>query len=228
MPARTIHNIPLILRPFFLLFGWIVGVAFFLHQRLYRILCRIEYAGKEHIEQHPGHILCVWHENLPLFFISHPYFRHPNIWMTYPLWFMKPIHIMKKLIGIQELAYGASGIDGKAALQQVLDRLEEGWSTFLSPDGPKGPLKVAKDGVLLMSMKTGSPVIPIQFWVERDRRINSWDRKRYPRLGTKMVVAYGEPVFVTEENWEAARKQISEGMSDPFERPLGDRSLPDL
>lgn len=228
MPKRTVDDIPLLLKPFFLLGSWIVGIGFWLHQYLIRQLCRIEYAGMEHLEQYPGHIFSVWHENIPLFFIVHPYFRHPNIWMTYPLWYMKPIHFLKRMIGIRELAFGGSGIDGKAALRQVVERLQEGWSTFVSPDGPKGPLKVVKDGVLLMSVQSGSPVIPIQFWVERERRINTWDRKRYPRLGSRVVVVYGEPVFVTEDNWEEARRLISIRMNDPLEPVFGNGKMPDL
>ena len=37
-----------------------------------------------------------------------------------------------------------------------------------------------KDGALVMSLKTGTPIIPMSFQVEGNWRINSWDRKRYP------------------------------------------------
>lgn len=98
--------------------------------------------------------------------------------MSYPLWYMKPIHVLNILMGGRELAYGASGIDGKLALNQVIGRLRAGWSTMISPDGPKGSVKKPKKGVLRMSQDAGVPVIPIRFTVGKIHVMNSWDKKR--------------------------------------------------
>jgi len=228
MGKYTVHNIPFWLRPFLQLYGWIGAMGFACLNFIFRSLCRVEYYGKEHIENTPNHIFCLWHENLPLFFLAHTYFHKPNIWLTFPLWFMKPVHVMKKNIGIQELAYGASGHDGKAALQQVLTRLKEGWSTFVAPDGPKGPLKVAKDGVLLMSLKTGTPIIPMSFQVEKEWRLNTWDRKRYPAFFSKYTVVYGQPQYVTAANFEIIKDNIYQGMNDPSELIVGESVPPAL
>ena len=212
MPKRTVNDIPILLRPFYLTISFLIAIAFYLQQNFLRLICRIEYVGKDHIDATPNRIFCIWHENLPLFFMTHNYFRDPNIWLTFPLWYMKPIHYLKKMIGIKELAFGASGHDGKKALEKVLTRLKEGWSTFLTPDGPKGPLKQMKNGVLLMSKETNTPVIPISFHLSKEWRIPSWDRKRYPWPLSKLTVIYGAPVYVNDENIDVARKQISNGM----------------
>jgi len=226
MQKYTVHNIPIWLQPLFQLYGWIGALGFAFLNFLFRTLCRIEYAGKEHIEHTPNHIFCLWHENLPLFFMAHAYFHKPNIWLTFPLWFMKPVHVMKKNIGIRELAYGASGHDGKAALQQVLARLKEGWSTFVAPDGPKGPNKVAKDGVLIMSLKTGVPIIPMRFQLEKEWRLSTWDKKRYPVFFSKLTVIYGEPQYVTADNFETIKESICSAMNDPSESVEGDAVPP--
>ena len=216
------------LQPLFLLVSGFVAVLFLIQDKLLRLLCRVEYAGKENLEHIPNQIFCIWHENLPLFFLAHQRWRKPNIWLTFPLWYMKPIHILKKMIGIKELAYGASGHEGKAALEKVLNRLNQGWSTFLTPDGPFGPLKVVKDGVLLMSLKTGTPVVPVRFYLTREWRIPSWDRKRYPAFFSTLVVEYGQPVVVREGNFEVTRNQIAVAMNDPLVRPKGSKRRPYL
>lgn len=228
MSQYTVNNIPSWLKPLLYVYGWIGAMVYAGSNFLFRSLCRIEYVGKEHIENIPNHIFCLWHENLPLFFLAHAYFHKPNIWLTFPLWYMKPVHVMKKNIGIQELAYGASGLNGKAALQQVLTRLKEGWSTFAAPDGPKGPVKVAKDGVLLMSLKTGTPIIPMSFQLEKAWRFNSWDKKKYPAFFTKFTVIYGQPQYVTAANFEAIKNKISLAMNDPVEEVIGDAVPPAL
>lgn len=214
MAKYTVHNIPILLRPFLFIFGWVLATLFYLLNFSFRKLCKIEYIGKEHVENNPSHIFSFWHENLPLFFIAHAYFRKPNILLTFPLWYMKPVHVLKGMKGIKELAYGASGLDGKKALEQILARLRQGWSTFLNPDGPKGPIHEVKNGVLLMSLKTGRPIIPIGFQVKGNWRLPSWDRKRYPPYFSTFKVIYGEPIWVNQENFEAVKTTISRGMMD--------------
>lgn len=228
MQKYTVHNLPFYLQPFLHLFGWVGGIGLILLNFIFRSLCRIEFVGKEHLVNTPNHIFSLWHENVSLFFIAHPRFKEPNIWLTFPLWYMKPTHVIKKLIGVKELAFGASGHDGKAALQKVLNRLSEGWSTFLTPDGPKGPLKVAKNGVLIMSLKTGTPIIPIRFQLKKAWRLRSWDRKRYPPFFSTLVIIYGTPRIVTKANFEEVRKQISEEMSDAMEYVKGEKGFPKI
>lgn len=226
--SRTVHDIPLLLKPFYLIASAIIASFFLFLNFLFRIFCRFEYIGVENLKQYPNQIISIWHENLPFFFMTHPRWTKPNIWITFPLWYMKPIHMIKKRIGIQELAYGASGHQGKMALEKILSRLEEGWSTFLTPDGPKGPPKVLKDGVLVMSLKTGVPVIPVSFQVTKEWRLNSWDRKRYPRFGATLKIIYNKPIVVNKENFEEAKHVITKAMNDPTAVVKGQLKLPEL
>ena len=158
--------------------------------------------------------------------IVHPRFENPHIWMTYPLWHMKPIHVMKKWVGIDKLSYGASGMDGKRALQEIIDNLSNGYSTFITPDGPKGPLKVVKPGAMVMSLKSNTPIIPVSFHTSRDWRINSWDRKRYtPLFGTTKVV-YGKPIYVNKDDFDDQIKLLATEMHDKDFQSSGDRVPP--
>jgi lysophospholipid acyltransferase (LPLAT)-like uncharacterized protein len=210
--AITVHNIPLIYRPFHNIFSFALAILLITNYKIRRASCTIHYINKEVLEQVPNYILCLWHENLNLFFITHPRFEGNHIAMTYPLWYMKPVHIFKKWIGFKELAYGASGIDGQSALSQVLHRLREGWSTFIAPDGPKGPAKMIKKGVLEMSLHSSTPIIPIRFDVCKERRDNNWDHKRIPHLFSNINVTYGSPIYVTADNYEESKIMIAQCM----------------
>ena len=228
LSKRTISEIPLLLKPFYWFIMVLVGIQMYVQNVLYKSLIRVEYVGKENLEAFPNHIFSVWHENVRLFFIIHQRFRKPNCWITFPLWYFAGVHVLQKIMGVKELAVGTSGISGQEALRKVIARLKEGWSTFITPDGPSGPLKKAKHGVLQMSLQSGTPIIPVAFYLEKEWRINSWDRKRFPALGSTIVVYYGKPVVVTKENYDTARELISIGMNDPIELQKGSRIPPSL
>lgn len=225
---RTVDEVPTLLLPIFWLYAILGGSWFYFQNIIYSTFCRIEYVGKEHVENSTHRILSLWHDNGPLFFMAHRNFREPNCWLTFPLWYMKPAHVLKKMIGVKDLAYGASGHEGKKALEKVLGRLQEGWSTFINPDGPAGPEKKVKNGVLVMSLKTGTPIIPISFQTTKEWHLPSWDRKRYPYFFSKVVVIYGKPIYVTKENFEEMRMLLSKEMSTPEGMLKGERKAPNL
>ena len=228
LSKRTIREVPFLLKPFFWCVMALVGLQMYLQNVIHKSLIRIEYVGKENIETIPNQIFSVWHENVALFFLTHRQFRKPNCWITFPLWYFAGVHVLQKMIGVKELAVGTSGIAGQKALRKVIHRLQEGWSTFITPDGPHGPLKKAKHGVLQMSLQSKTPIIPIGFYVEREWRSNSWDRKRYPSFGVTLIVQYGKPVTVTKENYDEARQLISEGMNDLTQLIVGSSVPPNL
>lgn len=214
--SYTIDSVPVWQKPFLFLFGWIVGLFFYFLNAFFRLVCRIEYVGKEHIDSCSNHIFSLWHENVTLFFIVHPYFHRPNIFITFPLWYMKPVHILKKLVGVKELAYGGSGYGGKAAMAKVINRLNQGWNTFLTPDGPYGPLKEIKKGVLLMSYQSATPIIPITFNLSKEYRIPTWDRKRYPIPFCKITVTYKPPIWVKDKNFDQYGSILKGEMDDLY------------
>ena len=125
---------------------------------------------------------------------------------------MAPTHVMNNFIGVKEMAFGGSGYDGKAALEKVIKRLRQGWSTFITPDGPSGPLKKIKKGVILMSSQGNTPIIPISFHLTKEYRINSWDRKRYPLPFAKITVCYKPPIWVKDEEFDFYQKRLAKQM----------------
>lgn len=84
---------------------------------------------------------------------------------------------------------------------------------MLNPDGPQGPAFVLKKGILHLSLQSGVPVVPVRLFSSAFHELNSWDRKRIPRPFSTIRFVFGDPVHVTEENFEHAH--------DLIERELG-------
>ena len=101
-------------------------------------------------------------------------------------------------MGVNELSYGSSGNKGKDALDRVLTQLKNGYSTMINPDGPHGPIKKLKPGVLIMAKETGVPIIPITMKVSSQKILNTWDRKRLPLPFSKVIIEYHTPIHISD------------------------------
>ena len=56
---------------------------------------------------------------------------------------------------------GSSSRKGVVALRQLVDALAAGMNVLITPDGPRGPVYEASQGVVFLAQKTGAPVVPI-------------------------------------------------------------------
>jgi len=116
-------------------------------------------------------------------------------------------------MGTKKLALGSSGNEGRLGLAEVVDNLKKGFNTLINPDGPAGPLKVLKPGVLDMSIESGIPVISLKITTTRAIKLSkTWDNKRIPLPFSKIIISFSNPVQVSDSNREEARLKIIEGM----------------
>ena len=194
MSVRRVDEIPLVLRPLFLLFGWSLGLLFYALVRGLGATARVRLEGTPLPVEGPA-IYCIWHEDLVPYFAVFSRVRRQT-WMNHPAWHMKPVHVLLRLTGVERICLGSSGHDGKAALAGVVAALREGDSTTVASDGPAGPARVLKPGVLAMSRDAGVPIYPIRFQCSRAARLRGWDRKKVPWPGSEILVHVGEPVRV--------------------------------
>jgi len=116
--------------------------------------------------------------------------------MQHPLLYMKPIHVLLRLIGVKHLIFGSTGHHGRDAADEIVRYLRTGYSTMLAPDGPSGPRRVLKRGVLHMAALSGVPIVPLRFSVSPRVELPSWDAKRIPVPFSRMHVAIEPPIFV--------------------------------
>ena len=210
--AYTVDNVPILLKPFLWLYGYTGAIFFYSIFLFAHATVRIEYRNKEVLDSNKNHIFSLWHENLMGHFVVFTRYDRDFVWLNHPMWFMKPIHIILYWMGTKKLMLGSSGNSGKEALAEVITWVKNGSSTMINPDGPRGPIRVVKDGVLNMGIETGVPVIPFKITSSNAITMPTWDKKRFPIPFSKVIVEYGEPILITESNKEEARAHLSAGM----------------
>jgi len=113
-----------------------------------------------------------------------------------------------------DVAYGSSRRGGAAVFREAQRVLAERRAVAITPDGPRGPRRVAQPGVARLARLTGAAVIPLGVAVSRARRLGSWDRMILPLPLGRGAIVYGEPVLPEQaETEEAMLGRIASGMS---------------
>lgn len=104
---------------------------------------------------------------------------------------------------------GSSSRGGKEARDEMTEYLRSGVSAAVTVDGPRGPRRQAKAGVVDVARKSSSPILPITCVADRCWILNkTWDKTRIPKPFAKVLVYYGEPIFVAQDCQGADFDQI--------------------
>jgi len=203
-----VDNVPLLIRPLYLAVMWIVGVVLYLYYALCRITSRIsiEGLGSRDLTQHS--IFCMWHESWWSYFVVFLRYRSAHAMISHPAAYMKPFHCVFQLMGLKRLLLGSSGDEGKQAVNKLARLVQQGWSTTISPDGPKGPARSLKKGVLHMALQSGVPIVPLVISASHFIPMRSWDSKRHPLPFGKIKVVIHEAIYVDHQNFEESAKRI--------------------
>jgi len=156
----------------------------------------------------------LWHSFIPLALVSvTPLIpavldRAPQAWMQHPCWYMKPIHVMLRLMGIRKIILGSTGHSGREAAELLADHIQQGYSTVLMPDGPDGPAFVLKKGILHLSLKCNVPVVALRFSSSSFLELKTWDRKKFAYPFSTIKMEIGESIQVTSDNFKYAHHFI--------------------
>lgn len=171
---------------------------------------RIE--GRENLGEHESFIYSLWHHLWFLWFVAFVRSHRRHAWMQHPAAYMKPVHILLRLMGVR-VVLGSGGEEGRQAATTLVGLLKQGWSTAISPDGPSGPARVLKKGVLHIALESGVPVVPVRLDAKPALRLPSWDKKLVPLPFAGIIVVFGKPVTVTKENFAEAGGLLARRMS---------------
>ena len=117
-----------------------------------------------------------------------------------------------------EVIRGSSTHTGARALRDFYQALvHEGISPVIAPDGPRGPPWKFKPGALLLAQLSQRPIIPLSYFAARAWKI-SWDRFVIPKMGSRIVIAVGEPVYVAKGLDAAALELLQADMEQRLMR----------
>ena len=213
-----VDKVPIIIRPQFFLYGYGLGSLLFFYLLILRVTTQVKIVGREKLTKNSNHIFSLWHSLVPLGLTSATpkipsvLDRAPQAWMQHPVWYMKPIHVLLRLMGVEKIILGSTGHSGRDAAELLVDYLRLGYSTVLNPDGPYGPPFVLKKGILHLSLQSNVPIVPLRFSSSSYRELKTWDRKKFARLFSTIEMKIGDPIYVTIDNFEHAYELLAEKM----------------
>lgn len=111
-----------------------------------------------------------------------------------------------------EAARGSSTRGGEEGLREMVRAGRRGRPLAFTPDGPRGPARRCKPGVVRAAAATGLPVVPLSAAASRSRRLASWDRFLVPAPAAEVFVSRGDPLSVPEEAASAGEDPDGEGL----------------
>lgn len=114
---------------------------------------------------------------------------------------------------------GSSSRGGQEARDELIRLLRTGVSVAITVDGPKGPRRIAKAGIVDVARKSGAWVLPITscaqpHWILR----KTWDQTKVPKPFSRLLIRYGEPILIEETVEGDAFKEFQTVISDVLVR----------
>ncbi len=127
---------------------------------------------------------------------------------------------------------GSSSKGGARALQQMIAYMKETHEKRLcgTPvDGPRGPARVVKKGMLAVAKESGALFVPIACSGTRVLTFHkAWDKTMIPLPFSKMVIDFGEPFSIASdaddaemETMRLRAEQMLNDMTDNLDRICG-------
>lgn len=115
-------------------------------------------------------------------------------------------------------ARGSSTRGGAAGLKGIVRAARKGHDLAFTPDGPKGPPRVLKPGVLVAAQLSGAAIVPLTAGGPNVWKVGSWDRMIVPKPFSKLTVKYGPPLFVERDADQAALARHAEAVTAEIDR----------
>jgi lysophospholipid acyltransferase (LPLAT)-like uncharacterized protein len=173
----------------------ILGFLAFLAVVLYRLTLRFTIVGEGHVTsvhargKKPLH--AIWHQRMIGGILTHR--DRDYVTMASRSADGEIIATFLSLWGFRA-ARGSSSKGGDLAVLEFLEALKDAPGSALTPDGPRGPARKCKRGILTLADQGNTLVVPSSSSSSRPRFLNSWDRFLVPMPFSKCVVVYGEPL----------------------------------
>ena len=128
-----------------------------------------------------------------------------------------------KFMGIN-VVRGSQKRGGARASIELIQKLEQGENIAITVDGPKGPRRQVKEGIIVIAKQTQVPIVPMVWYSPKKNFLNiksSWDGFRIPIGFITVLTSFGEPMYVpadaTKEQVEEYRLKLEENMQKLYD-----------
>jgi 3-deoxy-D-manno-octulosonic-acid transferase len=107
---------------------------------------------------------------------------------------------------------------GAEAAHGLIASLREGFSIALTGDIPPGPARKCGLGIVLISSRSGRPIVPFAVATSRYRSVNSWSRMTINLPFSKLGIVMGDPIHVPRDagpaELEVYRKRVEAALNE--------------
>ena len=184
---------------------------------------RVRYVGLEPVQKlvHDDRrfILAFWHRRLVMMPLAYPFKRKgrgvailasdsKDGERSTATWKWFGIHAVR----------GTATDDGAKALVRMIRAVKDGWDFGITPDGPKGPVRELKPGVIALAKKTGAAIVPVCVAYDRAWRLRTWDLMPIPKPFATCIVRFGQPTEVpanaSEAEWNPQIEAVLNELED--------------
>jgi len=144
-------------------------------------------------------IYAIWHANQYVYLAEEHSSRHAFTLLISPSndgdMIAKVCHQMNF-----SLIRGSTNRQGMLAVRDMIKAIRRGSSVAFTLDGPKGPVHIAKEGLIRLAKMAQVPIIPTMPATKHKFTFNSWDKYELPHWFSRSAVIYGEPIFVPKDS----------------------------
>ena len=119
--------------------------------------------------------------------------------------------------GIKTIA-GSSTRGGGGAVRELVRKLKAGESIGITPDGPRGPVHVAQDGVIALARLSGAAILPAAVSVSNRIKAKTWDRLIVGLPFSRGAMVWGNPIVVPRDCDEATARALQQRLQDELNR----------
>jgi lysophospholipid acyltransferase (LPLAT)-like uncharacterized protein len=196
-----------------------ISLLGYLFLRTLNLTLRVRHVRARNIEDAPRYIVAFWHECILQ--ALHSRWRKPTTSITSR---SRDGELVKKVLDRYGVATvrGSSNKGASVVLREVFRAVKNGSNISVTPDGPKGPRRVLKPGVVYIAQVTGLPVVPFYFTAKRKKRLRSWDQQIVPIPLSKAIFLYGPPILVPRdgdvEEWRLLIERAMNDLAEEAER----------
>ena len=91
-------------------------------------------------------------------------------------------------------------------MRELLIAARSGLHIGITPDGPRGPAGIVKEGIVYVAARSGLRIVPLATSARSSWALRSWDGFRVPKPFARLVVTYGAPIAVAEPGEESRQR----------------------
>ena len=193
--------------------GWIISCYIKMCYHTSSWLVKDSNIIKELLYQKKNFLVFFWHSRLLM---------APYCWESDKVQFKMLIssHPDGKIISNAISHFGIFTISGSArkntfsSVKTLLSEIKKNKIIGITPDGPRGPVKKIKPGLISLIRKTGITVVPLSYSAKFKINFNTWDDFQFVTPFNKFIAVWGNPLTYDEkktfhDNLDLIEKEIN-------------------